>query len=104
MSSQPLAGPKFVDARNHRYLPLASHAGLRASDMPSVIWIFCPVSTLYAMIAWNIEGSCFAYAIQRPLGEKRGTSARGGHLEGLVSTCVCFPVATSITHRRRWVS
>src|SRR5690349_12590241 len=27
MSSQPLAGPKFVLARNQRYLPLASHAG-----------------------------------------------------------------------------
>jgi hypothetical protein len=38
MSSQPLAGPKFVLARNQRYLPLASHAGDVASARPSVSW------------------------------------------------------------------
>jgi hypothetical protein len=37
---------KFVDARNQRYLPLASHAAQLASAKPSVIYFVSPVVTL----------------------------------------------------------
>jgi hypothetical protein len=46
MSSHAEFSAKFVDARNHRYLPLASHAGHVASARPSVICFDSPVSTL----------------------------------------------------------
>ena len=44
-------GAKFVDARNQRYLPLASHAGAVASASPSVSWCRVPDCTSYAKMA-----------------------------------------------------
>jgi len=51
MSSHCDARPKFVDARNQRYLPLASQAGHTASASASVICFVSPVSTLLTKIA-----------------------------------------------------
>ena len=54
---------KFVDARNHRYLPPASHAGAVASARPSVICFTAPVSASYTKIARNNDLSRFGYAM-----------------------------------------
>jgi hypothetical protein len=51
MSSHCDPRPKSVDARNHRYLPLASHAGHTASARPSVICLVSPVSTFDTKMA-----------------------------------------------------
>ena len=51
MSSHCDFSPKSVDARNQRYLPLASHAGHIASARPSVTCFVSPVSTLLTKIA-----------------------------------------------------
>jgi hypothetical protein len=51
MSSHSELRPKVVDARNQRYLPLASHAGDTASASPSVTCFVSPVSTLLTTIA-----------------------------------------------------
>src|SRR5258705_1773896 len=104
MSSQPEFRPKLVLPRNHRYLPEASHAGEVASARPSVSCAFRPVSTSYAKIARNIDGSRREYAIHRPSGLKRGFSDRSGIMDGSVSTNVDLPDATSTTQSRRWVS
>src|SRR4051794_36563794 len=45
MSSHCDLRPRSVDARNQRYLPLASHAGDTASDKPSLTCFDTPVST-----------------------------------------------------------
>ncbi len=51
MSSHCERSPKSVEARNHRYLPLASHTGYIASARPSVTCFCSPVSTLAITIA-----------------------------------------------------
>ena len=51
MSSHCDFSPKSVEARNHRYLPLASQAGQTASASPSVTCFVSPVSTLLMKIA-----------------------------------------------------
>jgi hypothetical protein len=52
MSSHCDFKPKSVEAKNQRYLPLASQAGQTESAKPSVICFFSPVSTLLMKIAW----------------------------------------------------
>src|SRR6185295_4584150 len=51
MSSHWDPRPKSVDARNHKYFPLASQAGHTASARPSVTCFVSPVSTLLTKIA-----------------------------------------------------
>ena len=51
MSSHCERRPRSVDARNHRYLPLASHTGYIASARPSVTWCLSPVAALAITMA-----------------------------------------------------
>src|SRR5205085_5580855 len=78
MSSHAELSAKLVEARNQRYLPLASHAAQLASAKPSVICFVSPVVTLYAKIARYIDGSRFAYASHWPSGDQTGLSERSG--------------------------
>ena len=58
MSSHCDLSPKSVLARNHRYLPLASHAGHDASESPSVTGFDTPVSTFTATSCLYSELRC----------------------------------------------
>jgi hypothetical protein len=59
ISSSEEFSAKFVDAKNQRYLPPASHAGEVASARPSVICVTRPPSTSYTKIARNSDLSRF---------------------------------------------
>src|SRR3954469_24131810 len=104
MSSHCERSPKSVDARNQRYLPLASHAGVVASARPSVTCFDTPVSTFTTSIALYSELRCFAYAIHLPSGDQAGFIVRCGTIQGSLPTTLAWPVATSTTHSRRFVS
>src|SRR6185312_11750365 len=101
MSSHCDLRPKSVDARNHRYLPLASHAGDTASASPSVTGFVTPVSTFTTSIEWYSELRCFAYAIHFPSGDHTGFIVRVGTVHGSLPTTFGVPVATSTTHSLR---
>src|SRR5215831_16249652 len=101
MSSHCDLRPKSVDARNHRYLPLASHAGLMTSAKPSVTCFDAPVSTFTTSTALYREFKCFAYAIHLPSGDHTGFIVRVGTIHGSLPTTFAWPVATSTTHSLR---
>src|SRR6185436_3132463 len=104
MSSHCDLSAKSVDARNHRYLPLASHAGDIASARPSVTCLETPVSTFTTSIALYREFKCFAYAIHLPSGDHAGFIVRVGTIHGSLPTTFACPVATSTTQSFRFVS
>src|SRR6185369_16220131 len=104
MSSHCDLRPKSVDARNQRYLPLASHAGVIASARPSVTCFETPVSTFTTSTALYREFKCFAYAIHLPSGDHTGFIVRVGTIQGSLPTTFACPVATSTTHNFRSVS
>src|SRR5689334_6758382 len=104
MSSHCERSPKSVDARNQRYLPLASHAGEIASERPSVTCLAAPVSTFTTSIALYSELRCFAYAIHLPSGDHAGFIVRVGTIHGSLPTTFAWPVATSTTQSLRFVS
>src|SRR6185503_391337 len=104
MSSHCEARPKSVDARNHRYLPLASHTGYIASARPSVTWCFSPVSTLATTIARYSVLRRDANATHFESGLHDGASVRSGTIHGSLPTILAWPVAMSITHTFRLVS
>src|SRR5687767_10456920 len=95
MSSHAELSAKFVEASSQRYLPLASHAGEVASAKPSVTCFDSPLSTLCTNTARYIDGSRFTYAIHRLSGLHVGLSERSGTIQGSVSMCFAFPLATS---------
>src|SRR3954463_11114724 len=101
MSSHCDLRPKSVDARNHRYLPLASHAGVMTSARPSVICFDAPVSTFTTSTALYNELRCFVYAIHLPSGDHAGFIVRVGTIHGSLPTTFACPVATSTTHSLR---
>src|SRR5690348_5856916 len=104
MSSHPEPNARSVDAKNQRYLPLASHAGHVASASPSVIWCVWPVCVSYTKIARYSDLSRRTYAIHRESGLHVGLSDRSGTIHSSPPMSVAFPVATSTTHNRRFVS
>src|SRR3954468_20661825 len=104
MSSHCDLSAKSVDARNQRYLPLASHAGFMASAKASVTCFDVPVSTFTTSIALYREFKCFAYAIHLPSGDHAGFMVRVGTIHGSLPTIFACPVATSTTHNLRFVS
>src|ERR1700730_10027259 len=89
--------PKSVDARNHKYFPLASHAGQTASARPSVTCFVSPVSALLTKIAWYIERSLLEYATHFESGLQTGLSVRCGTIQGSFPTTFALPVTTSKT-------
>src|SRR3954470_244585 len=104
MSSHCERSPKSVDAKNHRYLPLASHTGNITSARPSVTCFFSPVSTLAMKIARYSEFSRAAYATYLESGLHDGFSVRCGTIQGSLPTILVSPLATSMTHTFRLVS
>src|ERR1700674_392008 len=104
MSSHCDLKPKSVEARNHRYFPLASHAGQTASARPSVTCLASPVSALLTKIAWYIERSRLEYATHFESGLQTGFSVRCGRIQGTLPTILALPVATSTTQTCRLVS
>src|SRR6185295_16339640 len=104
MSSHCERKPKSVEARNHRYLPLASHVGQTASASPSVTCFASPVSTLLIKIAWCSERKRLAYASHFESGLHVGFNVRAGPIHGSWPTTFASPVATSTTHTFKFVS
>src|SRR6478735_3675339 len=104
MSSHCDLRPKSVDASSHRYLPLASHAGVIASARPSVTCFETPVSTFTISTALYSELRCFTYAIHLPSGDHAGVIVRVGTIHGSLPTFFDWPDATSVTQRFRSVS
>src|SRR5262245_52340859 len=104
MSSHCDRRPKSVEARNHRYFPLASHAGETASASPSVTCFVAPVSTFTTSIALKREFKCLTYATHRPSGDHAGFIVRVGTIHGSLPMIFAVPVATSATHSLRFVS
>src|SRR5262249_61279495 len=100
MSSHWERRPKSVEARNQRYLPLASNTGYIAAASPSVTWCDSPVSTSATKIARNREFKWAAYATQRESGLQVGNIVRVGTIQGSLPTCFALPLATSTTHTR----
>src|SRR6476646_2891085 len=104
MSSHCDRNPKSVDARNQRYLPLASHAGHTESARPSVTCLVSPVSTLLMKIACYSDFSRLAYATHFESGLQTGFSVRCGTIHGSLPMILALPLATSSTHTCRFVS
>src|SRR5687768_14979421 len=104
MSSHCERSAKSVEARNHRYLPLASQTGYIASASPSVTCFFSPVSTLVTKIARYRELSRLAKATYFESGLHVGCNVRWGTIHGSLPTIFVAPLATSITHTFRFVS
>src|SRR5439155_297802 len=104
MSSHCVLSPKSVEARNQRYLPLASHAGHTASAKPSVTCFDWPVSTFTTSIAWYCVLRCLEYAIHLPSGDHTGFIVRVGTIHGSLPTTFACPVATSTIQSLRFVS
>src|ERR1019366_1359022 len=104
MSSHCDFNPKSVEARNHRYLPLASQAGDTESASPSVTCLVSPVSTLPAKIAWYSDFRRLEYATHLESGLHTGSSVRDGTIHGSFPTTLAWPVATSSTQTFRLVS
>src|SRR5687768_1313867 len=104
MSSHCDRRPQFVDARNHKYLPPASHTGYMASARPSVTCFFSPVSTFATMIARYSEFNRLAYATYFESGLHVGCSVRCGTIHGSLPTVLAWPLATSMTQTFRLVS
>src|SRR6266404_9798518 len=104
MSSHCERKPKSVEARNHRYFPLASHTGQTASARPSVTCLVSPVSALLTKIAWYIERRRLEYATHFESGLQVGFSVRCGTIQGSLPTFLALPVATSNTQTWRFVS
>src|SRR5271165_4531725 len=101
MSNHCEPSPKSVDARNQRYLPLASQAGHTASARPSVICLVSPVSTLLTKIAWYRDLSRLAYAIHLESGLQTGFSVRLGTIQGSLPRTLVLPDSTSSTQTFR---
>src|SRR5437667_1898374 len=97
MSSHCDFNPKSVEARNHRYLPLASQTGQTASARPSVTCFVSPVSALLTKIAWYIDRKRLEYATHFESGLHVGLSVRDGTIQGSLPTSFAVPVATSTT-------
>src|SRR5918993_5455704 len=104
MSSHCDASPKSVEARNHRYLPLASHTGYIASARPSVICFFSPVSTFETTMARYRVLRRDANATHFESGLHEGASVRSGTIHGSLPTILACPLVTSMTHTFRFVS
>src|SRR6187397_1228379 len=98
MSSHCEASPKVVDARNHKYLPLASHTGYIASARPSVICFLSPLSTLVTNTARYRELRRPAYATHFESGLHAGLSVRCGTIHGSPPMIFACPLARSSTH------
>src|SRR5688500_16494975 len=104
MSSHCERSPTSVEARNQRYLPLASHTGYMESASPSVICFFSPVSTLATKMARYSELRRLAYATHFESGLQVGFSVRCGTIHGSLPTVFAWPLATSSTQTFRLVS
>src|SRR4051812_19829626 len=97
MSSHCDFKPKSVEARNHKYFPLASNAGETASASPSVTCFVSPVSTLLTKIAWYKDLKRLAYATHFESGLQTGFNVRDGTIHGSLPTIFAWPLATSST-------
>src|SRR6185369_1867113 len=104
MSSHCERSPKSVEAKNHKYFPVASHVGHTASASPSVTCFFSPVSTLLIKIAWCNERKRLAYATHFESGLHVGFNVRAGTIHGSSPTIFACSLATSTTHTFRFVS
>ena len=104
MSSHCDFKPKSVEAKNHKYLPLASQTGHAASESPSVTCFDSPVSTLLTKIALYIDRRWAAYATHFESGLHVGFIVRVGTIHGSLPTILAAPLATSMTHAFRSVS
>src|SRR5688500_9612481 len=104
MSSHCDARPKSVEARNHKYFPLASHTGYIASARPSVTCRFSPVSTLATKMARYSEFRRLANATHLESGLQVGKSVRCGTIQGSFPTILALPDAMSNTQTFKLVS
>src|SRR4029079_10648392 len=97
MSSHCDRRPESVEARNQRYLPLASKAGQTASASPSVTCFVSPVSALLIKMAGYNERRRLLYATHFESGLQTGLSVRCGTIHGSLPTTLALPLATSKT-------
>src|ERR1700754_5123679 len=104
MSSHCDRRPKSVEARNHKYFPLASHVGHTASASPSVTCLLSPVSTLLIKTAWCSERKRPTYATHFESGLQVGFNVRAGTIHGSSPTIFACSLATSSTQTFRFVS